>query len=185
MVLSFSFAELGPDQLAHDSFWLTPAIVRTEKMQKVKGGWPTMAKAFYRVLFWANDSGLSTAGVARQDGTILFAKHYKIVGDGDGFRILFDWRGAQALRCCLKCDVVNKNSELEDTIDITCSGPSRFKPKRVGYWEDWVTSNAYVFCIVFIPRYELNLGLFLPKNNLRTVAYNQRLTALSEMRLSQ
>ena len=138
MVVNMSFAELGDEVLDCDDSWLTPIVVRTTLLKHVQGGWSAMAKEFFRLLLFADEGGLMTSGMIVPDVGVVFGKLYKILGDGDGFRLLMDWRGARALRPCLKCtNTVAKNSDLigPGTIDITCSDTSLFKPAKAGYWE--------------------------------------------------
>ena len=55
---------------------------------------------------------------------LLFAQVKNVLSDGDGHRIAFDWRGANALRPCLKhVNVVSKRSGVggnDGYEDITC-----------------------------------------------------------------
>ena len=55
---------------------------------------------------------------------LLFARVRNVLSDGDGHRIAFDWRGANALRPCLKhVNVVSKRSGVggnDGYEDITC-----------------------------------------------------------------
>ena len=113
MVLSFSFLELG-EGLRHESAWFSPVVVRSEIMHRVQGGWPHMFVLFVRVLL-LDPEGLMTGGVALEVGgqsVLLFATVRNVLSDGDGLRLVSDWRGANAIKPCWRhCNVAAKRDE--------------------------------------------------------------------------
>ena len=80
--------------------------------------------------------GLSTAGVPmilNGQPFLLFAKLKFLIGDGDGLRMAWDWKGANALKPCFRhSNVVSKGSDLASRnssfVEITCADPTRFQP---------------------------------------------------------
>ena len=115
MNLSFNFIELGVDSLWHDSTWMTPVCVRHSIIAKVPGGWSHMFRQYLRLQL-LGDTGLSTAGVPlllAGKPFLLFAKLKYIVGDGDGFRMVWDWRGANSIKPCFRrSNVVSRGSDI-------------------------------------------------------------------------
>ena len=73
--------------------------------------------------------GLLTAGVTlviENQPLTIYAKVWCICADYDGIRIGWDWRGANCIRCCLRCaNVFKKNTDLAtrlpNSVEITCT----------------------------------------------------------------
>ena len=121
MVCSFSFLEFGQTSLSSEHAWTTPVVVRSSQMSKVVGGWPRIIKEMLQLLLIGSD-GLTTAGIAlkiRDTDVLLFGQVHSILSDGDGHRIVWDWRGQGSMTPCLKhynvlrkdCSVMQSNSE--------------------------------------------------------------------------
>ena len=133
MNLSFNFVELGQENLMHEVTWMTPICVRHNVIAKVKGGWSHMFGKYLR-LHLLGSNGLGSAGIPlilAGQPFLLFAKLKHIIGDGDGWRLLSDWKGACSLKPCFKhSNVVSKGSDLASRdgsfVEITCSDHRRF-----------------------------------------------------------
>ena len=133
MVLSYSFLELGQSALCNDNAWITPAILRSRVIRDIQGGWPHAFKTYLKKMF-LGPLGLATAGLAVDlcgEKTILFAKPFVLLSDGDGHRSALDWRGANAIRCCFKhVNVLKKDSNLAhrrpNFVEIDCVDTQRF-----------------------------------------------------------
>ena len=137
MVVSFSFAELGPHVLGFDSAWTSPAVVRHATLATVRGGWSQLLTLFLRRLFYG-PHGLLVTGLPISDDNgniiaVVWAKLANLFSDGDGIRAGLDWKGAQGVKPCFcHWNVLQKDSELledgDDTyVDITCVDPRRFR----------------------------------------------------------
>ena len=134
MVSSFSFREFQQAALAEDTNWITPLILRSCILSKVKGGWSHVLKLLLNKLLFG-PQGLATAGVPLQlprRGIYLFkAKLTNILSDGDGLRMGYDWRGHASLKpCFIHHNVWMKNSDIagrsRNGVEITCSDASKF-----------------------------------------------------------
>lgn len=90
--------------------------------------------------------GLSTAGVPLALGppygdVLLFATLSHIVADGEGFELLYQWRGASSMRPCLRhWNMVPCGSGIahrsEDFQELSCADPSKmFALKHSDYIE--------------------------------------------------
>jgi hypothetical protein len=104
MVCSFAFIEFGQAALTSEHAWTTPVVVRSAKLQQVVGGWPRVLKDMLHRLLLGSE-GLATAGLALRVGdaeVLLFGHVHAILGDGDGHRLLWDWRGQGCFTPCLK-----------------------------------------------------------------------------------
>ena len=137
MVLSFSFSELGCENLSSDAVWFTPVVVRHNVIDKVRGGWAHMLLTFLELLL-RGTHGLQTVGVAIPTGdgqiVMLFGKLTDLFSDGDGLRAALDWKGASGLKPCFRhWNVVSKNSDMvgrdvaNEYVDICCADPRRFR----------------------------------------------------------
>jgi len=132
MVLSFTFEELGKENLWRDVVWATPVVVRHAMVAKVVGGWSRMLRDFLRLLF-LGPHGLETVGVPVTIGNhtvVIWARMGHLFSDGDGLRLALDWKGAAGLKpCFLHWNVVSKFSEIggSDYVDVTCSDFRRFR----------------------------------------------------------
>ena len=62
MVLSFTFAELGPHALQSEWGWFTAVVLRSCVIHQIEGGWPACLAAFLRALL-LGANGLTTAGI--------------------------------------------------------------------------------------------------------------------------
>ena len=116
MVLSFSFVELGVTFLARDAFWHTPIVVTHRRIEEAKGGWSCMMKIFLRH-FLTGPSGIFTAGVPicldNGEQHCLYARLNHVLSDGDGLKILLDWKGASGMKPCFRhWNVLAKEHEI-------------------------------------------------------------------------
>ena len=135
MCLSFTFAELGLD-LNVDTAWITPVMVRTSLINRVRGGWSRMLRELLHLLLLDGGSGLQAAGhpvTLRGSTHLLFARVELMLGDGDGLRLALQWLGANAVKPCFKhWNVLKRGSALlaHDPrgvyVDIAEPEPSRF-----------------------------------------------------------
>lgn len=136
MVISFTFLELSAADKSfwsNEHFWVTPAVVRHHKAKEVKGGYSAVLSAFLQHLL-TGDTGMSTVGVplTLPQGTVcLFARLSHIIADGEGFELLFQWRGASSLRPCLRhWNIVPVNSGIshrsEDYQELSCCDSAKF-----------------------------------------------------------
>lgn len=76
MVLSFTFAELGPHALQSEWGWFTAVVLRSCVIHEIEGGWPACLAAFLRVLLLGSN-GLTSAGIPlalRNNEVLLFAR---------------------------------------------------------------------------------------------------------------
>ena len=105
MVFSYNVVELGRHALCTADTWVTPSIVRSHEMCKIKGGWSRMLRVLLRMMT-TGPLAVSRVGVPlRLHGEmfVLFAKVKLLISDLDGLRICFDWMGTSSHRPCLKC----------------------------------------------------------------------------------
>lgn len=134
MNLSFSFIELGLEALWRETTWMTPICVRHSIIAKVPGGWSHMFRKYLR-LHLLGDTGLSTAGLPLMlagKPFLLFAKFRHLIGDGDGLRMVWDWKGANGFKPCFRhSNVVSKGSDVASRdsrfVEITCSDHRCFR----------------------------------------------------------
>ena len=88
--------------------------------------------------------GSLTAGVplvVNGSPMLVYVKLTHMLGDGDGFRLAFSWRGASSLKPCFRHRNVWKlGSGLahrrDDQVEITCTDPSKFECRTAGELED-------------------------------------------------
>lgn len=134
MNLSFNFLELGVDVMWHESTWMTPICVRHAVIAKVPGGWSRMFRQYLRLQL-LGDTGISTAGLPLMlagKPFLLFAKLRHVIADGDGFRMLWDWKGANGLKPCFRhSNVLSKGSDISSRdpafVEISCADHDRFQ----------------------------------------------------------
>ena len=140
MVLSFSFLELGQENLWHDECWFSPVVVRSKIISRAKCGWSGMLRSYLHAhLFSA--TGISTAGLPLMlngEPFLLFAKLSHMLADGDGHRLAFEWKGASGLKCCMRhWNVLMLDSDLAcrdpTFVEIDCSDPSKFRALTSSY----------------------------------------------------
>ena len=136
MNLYYNFVNLGPHVLSLDGTWFVLCCVRHDEMVNVKGGWSFMFATLLREMFLDPNNGFLVAGVGvvlRGKHHILFARLRNILSDGDGHRMLFCWKGAAGLKCCLRHSNVLKKgshaliSRCTDHVEISCASPEKFR----------------------------------------------------------
>lgn len=127
MVLSFNFKQLGDHVLQRDYSWMVPIVVRSSKIKRVLGGWSNMLRRFFLIMLLGTHGG-ATAGitVTIHDRPLTIYYRVKCLGsDYDGLRMAFDWKGANSIRCCLRCSNVFKRgsdlaSRVANGVESTC-----------------------------------------------------------------
>jgi len=140
MVLSFSFLELG-EALRSEAAWLTPVVLRSDIINRTKGGWSHCFAQVMRLML-LDVEAFATSGVPLSvlgEPVLMFARVRNILSDGDGLRSVLDWRGANGIKPCFKHGlVVSKRSGFDGQngfVDITCTDHGAMRPEEVGYIE--------------------------------------------------
>ena len=151
MCLSFTFDELD-EQRDLDIAWITPVMVRTTLMKRVRGGWSNMLRAFLHLLLLDDGRGLQAAGhpvMLRGTIHLLFARVDLMMADGDGLRLALQWLGAGAVKPCWRhWNVLKRASALlsQDSrgiyVDITCADASKFRS-----WSNAELGTAADVCV--------------------------------------
>jgi hypothetical protein len=135
MVVNVTMLQLGQRAIVHNDTWITIAVARTYGLiDQVAGGWSTMLRILVEDLF-LGPLGISETGfplVLPDGATMIYANLGSILGDGDGLRLSYDWRGASSLKpCLLHYNVLRKNCDLllygEGFVDITCADRTAFR----------------------------------------------------------
>ena len=85
-------------------------------------------------MFLDKTSGFATRGahvIIVGESLRMFAKLANVLSDGDGLRLLYAWKGASALKCCLvHSNVLKKGSGALTSrayVEISCANPDKFK----------------------------------------------------------
>ena len=79
-------------------------IVLNSNARKVEGGWAHMLRLFLEH-FLVHPCGLAAGGVHVEldDGPrMIHARLSNVLADGEGHMIVWDWKGAGALKACVK-----------------------------------------------------------------------------------
>ena len=134
MNLLFNFAEVGPEALCHDISWFLPISVRTQKVNKVSGGWSSMLKRFLHCALYSPD-GLARAGVPLilfGEPYLLTAKLKVLLTDGGGWPLALQWSGAGSIKPCFKHgNVLKRDCVLTATspgfVEIDCTNVDSFE----------------------------------------------------------
>jgi len=136
MVTSYSFLELGLENLGRDAAWMTPAVALHTSIVSTKGGWSCMLKLLLKLLL-VGTHGLQTVGVgfiAQGRDFVLFGCLALLLSDGDGLREALDWKGAKGVKLCFRhWNVVNKNMDLVERdparqyVELKCYDHAKFK----------------------------------------------------------
>ena len=128
MVLGYNFIELGEEVLSKDHSWMIPVVLRTQMMNNFQGGWSRWLRDYFRTQL-LGPTGLSEEGVLVMIGgapLVIFAQVTDILPDYDGVRIGWYWKGANAIRCCLRCYCFKLGSGMKDRVggvEINCTNP--------------------------------------------------------------
>ena len=134
MNMSFTFRELGQHNLSDEYVWMTAVSVRSRMLHICEGGWSRFFRDYLRFQLF-DSQGLATAGVPLHLGgdqyVTIFAQLSNILTDGDGHRIVFDWKGQGSTKPCIRhFNVVRTGSDLVGRggglVEITSSDPSVF-----------------------------------------------------------
>ena len=136
MVTSFSFLELGLENLGRDAAWMTPAISLHTNILSTKGGWSCMLKLLLKLLL-VGTHGLQSVGVsftAQGRDFVLFGRLAVLLSDGDGLREALDWKGHAGVKLCFRhWNIVNKNMDLVERdparryVELKCHDHTKFK----------------------------------------------------------
>ncbi len=133
-VASFSFAECSRQQLSQDSFWFTPAVVRSKLVHLIPGGCSRLFASLLHLQLFNTEDGLATAGlivVFNHTQHCLFATFHSLITDGDAWKVILEAKGAGGLRPCPICqNCWSLGSDLSHRarghIEISESNPARF-----------------------------------------------------------
>lgn len=93
-----------PDSQTYDKRLANPTPRNSARISEVAGGWAYLARLYLEDQL-AGSCGLATAGTAVQVGSqfvMIFATLSNVLADGDGHAKLWNWRGASALKPCVK-----------------------------------------------------------------------------------
>ena len=136
MALSYTFMEFEKICQSREAFWFTIAIVESRVIQKLRGGWSEACRVILEAYFLDPLGGFAQHGmlVQFQDQNILLhAKIEIVLADGDGWRQLYEAKGASAVRVCPKCsNVVSRRDLLAHApaatplIDCSCGDVGKF-----------------------------------------------------------
>ena len=136
MVTSFSFLELGLENLGRGAAWMTPAIALHTSIASTKGGWSCMLKLLLKLLL-VGTHGLQSVGVtfnAQGRDFVLFGRLAVLLSDGDGLREALDWKGHAGVKLCFRhWNIVNKNMDLVERdparqyVELKCHDHTKFK----------------------------------------------------------
>ncbi len=98
-------------------------VDRAKLTRKVEGGWAHMLRRFLEHLL-THPCGLAAGGVhvALDDGPqMIYGRLTNVLADGDGHMQAWDWKGASALRCCVKhANVLKKVTSTTHWHDDRC-----------------------------------------------------------------
>ena len=112
MVLSYAFDKFGKRLLTKSAAWLTFAVARTTMYKSCPGGWSEVARIILEHMFLSATNGFHTSGAVlsfRGRHLCLRASLNSVITDGDGFKLLYEWKGGAGIRSCLCCaNIVSK-----------------------------------------------------------------------------
>ena len=198
MALSFSFIELGQDQLWHEESWFTPVLVRSTIIADTSDGWSGMLRTYLHLhLFSA--TGIATAGLPLMlhgQAFLLFATLSHMLADGDGLRAGLQWKGAAGLKCCIRhWNVLKLNSDIAcrdaTFVEIDCASHDKFKLTCSNDLHDMVDSiltmqqrvNAGEAAMSKLIRMQMACGLYCtPHGLLACPELRRRLNILGSVR---
>jgi hypothetical protein len=112
MVLSIAFKQLGQAAISSGLGWITPLVIRTTILKDLVGGWPAVLNRFLdRLLLGPEGLCSNSFPLVLNDLPFpLFARPARLLSDGEGLRMGFDWRGHAGLKPCFKhCNVWKKD----------------------------------------------------------------------------
>ena len=136
MALSYTFMEFGKKYRSREACWFTVAVVETRVFKALPGAWSQACRVILETFFLDELNGLARHGmfVSFQDQHIsLHAKVGIVLADGDGWRQLFEAKGASGIRVCPKCgNVVSRRDLLAHApkgsplVDCSCADVGAF-----------------------------------------------------------
>ena len=106
MVLSYAFDQFGRRRLAKSGAWIPFAVVQTRKYKECPGRWSRLARIILEHMFLSPTNGFQTVGATltfRGRSVSLRASLICVLSDGDGIKLLYEWKGASGIRNCLCC----------------------------------------------------------------------------------
>ena len=136
-VWSFSFLELGSDNLKLQSAWVTPMVMLSKEQSQLSGGCSAATAAFLEHALLSETNGFAKSGCPLpfgDDPVMLRATlHVKVVADGEAQRQFFQIKGASGLRGCGMCaNVWTVKSKMAGRrpgyVSIACADTVKFKP---------------------------------------------------------
>ena len=114
MVLSYTFDEFDRRVLTKSGAWLTFSVVQTRLYKECPGGWSQVARILLEHMFLSPTNGFQTVGATltfRGRTVCLRASLLCAISDGDGFKLLYEWKGGAGIRNCLCCgNIVSKHN---------------------------------------------------------------------------
>jgi hypothetical protein len=132
----WSIKEFGPHRLCMEEVWMPLAILRTEIVKKVDGGFGNCMRLMLRHCFVKDCGGdeLSTRGVAvvLDDRTALVLIDFgKFIADLAGIQYFWNHKGSSGILPCFKCkNLVSKQCGLAGVdpylVTHSCTDPNRF-----------------------------------------------------------
>ena len=132
--LYVSVLEFGAALLAREESWLPLAVLRSNIVAKVGGGFSCVLRLLLRSWFCGEPLRLSVEGLTLKldEPTMFTFRKTKWIFDLDGFRTAFAWRGSSSLRPCFKCRNCLKRGHHSCTatswqVDIACTEFDRFE----------------------------------------------------------
>ena len=136
MALSYTFKEFGKKYRSRDAFWFTVAVVETRTFKKLRAGWSEACRVILETPFLDPLNGIARHGmlVSFQDQHVLMhAIIWIVLADGDGWRQLYEAKGASGIRCCPKCsNAMSKRNVLAHApagsrlVDCSCGDVGAF-----------------------------------------------------------
>ena len=136
-IWSFSFLELGMENLELQCAWLTPMILRSVVQSKIAGQCSEATGLLLEHLLLCPMNGFATVGCPLRVGddnqpvVLIASKVVKVLADGEGLRQFFQVKGASGIRCCPCCwnvQTVDSNMEGQrpEYINHACSNSAKF-----------------------------------------------------------
>ena len=138
-IWSYSFLELGPENLALSCAWLTPMLMRSTIQGKTIGGCSAVSALLLQHLLLSPESGFASVGCPlkvglEQQPVVLTANNVvRVVADGEGHRQFSQIKGGSGLRICSVCANVwsvksNMAGALPGYVSQACADSAMFKP---------------------------------------------------------